>query len=252
MHTRTHTHNYHHSINCHTYTHGNTQKSRFYPLTHANESQMQKKIERQRIFTHTHKERYGKCNIIRAECLHTFSLCLMCWWESERVGCIDRAHFSLFLWSECVTGDLFSQPSRGSSLFWWIWSIWSIQGPLPCSTLEKWPIHLDLSQCITALRSCLHTASQTRSRKHSGPWSHYVIYLSVVLTVHKGKICTDTDKAALCHRPTTILMCRCEMRKMAWCERQDMVHVGKVCLPNEPLQWEGRWIASGYYIELCC
>lgn len=31
------------------------------------------------------------------------------------------------------------------------------EAPYPCSTLEQWPIHLDLSKCIMVLRSCLLT-----------------------------------------------------------------------------------------------
>lgn len=170
---------------------------------------------------------------------HTFSLCLTCWWESEWMRCVDRGHFSLFLWSECVTGDLFLQFFGRRSLFCWILNIWSIRGPHPCSTLEKWLIHLDLSECIMVLRSCLLTARQSGSHKHSGPWSHYVIYPSLSLSsVTKSTTNSLRDKTN-------------QIRQMT--SREYMFACGKrfMCQTNLSVE-AGKWIASGYYFGLGC
>lgn len=122
---------------------------------------------------------------------HTFPLCLTCWWESERVDCVDRAHFSLFLWSECVTGDLFSQFSGGRSLFCWIWNIWSIRGPPSLFHIRG------MAHSFGPVR--VHNGSQIASAYCSSNWVTQTLWPLISLCnlphslciVRKGKIFID-------------------------------------------------------------
>lgn len=84
-------------------------------------------------------------------------------------GLRRQAPFFSFSAAQVCDWGFILQLSGGRSLFCWIWNIWSIWGPHPCSALEKWPIHLDLSEWIMVLRSCLLTARQTGSTQTLQP-----------------------------------------------------------------------------------
>lgn len=113
-------------------------------------------------FTHMHTQETWNTqenmhhNVSRAP--HTFPLCLTCWWESEPLGRVDGAHFSLFLWScVCDWGFIFAVLWREVTVCLNLKHLKYPRPPHPCSTLNEWPIHLDLSECVMVLRSCLPT-----------------------------------------------------------------------------------------------
>lgn len=109
-------------------------------------------------------------------------------------GLRRQAPFFSFSAAQVCDWGFILQLSGGRSLFCWIWNIWSIWGPHPCSALEKWPIHLDLSEWIMVLRSCLLTARQTGSTQTLQPLiSLCNLALSFALTFCKGETKRETE-----------------------------------------------------------
>ena len=92
-------------------------------------------------------------------------------------------------------------------------------------------IHLDLSECIMVLRSCLLTAGQTGSHKHSGPSSHYVIYLSHSLYVKvRSSLRKSTTDSWKDYTNSIRQMASREIKYMFACGKRFM------CQMNSPLK----------------
>lgn len=100
------------------------------------------------ITQHTHTNRATQCKLSTT---YFFTLSHVPLSEWETVRCRQGPFFSLPV---VRAGIYFRSSLEEGHCFRWIWSIWSIRGPHPCSTLKKWPIHLELSGCIMAFRMC--------------------------------------------------------------------------------------------------